>query len=277
MAPRDLHYFDPSEFGEDIEAQPPVLQSPQSRPTSVASSSFDEEAEDDLDLEADVEQRLEVASIYRAFMSMSVLFDVDTPAARMVHRSLKSFAKTELKRLIGLRAEPEASPIFPKGQFTEEEARVLKGWAAKLISRETGGSAAPGVVQVQTQPQTRTIPVSTVQVTKPPPQQKDVTRRQTKTKAAQQPPKPRPDGVISEKVVEGDDLVRTIRKRGRIIQEQVSKGGRLIVQNDRTPQVTSPLATPLPMGDQITAVSQQLAVANVLAMGATPTISAKED
>jgi hypothetical protein len=274
--------FDDSEFDtSDSSVDEPEYPAQEIRLSEDQSSD-----EEDVLLEQDVEQRLEVATLYRAFLNMEGLFDVDSPSARMVHRSFKNFARTELKRLMGLGAPPvPVAAVDPHLGFTEDEFKALKSLAARVLSPKTATSnAQPAVRTVTVQPSQHQkptalkaqAPAQPVRNAQPKPVQRTSPPNGIKTLPGKPLPLP-PDKIIEDtENKEGDRLV-TVRKRGRLIQQTISPKGRVLATNDITPQMRAPGSIPMPQGEAFTVATQQSAIATASAFGASPTINTIEE
>lgn len=89
-------------------------------------------ADEDEQLMAKAEKRLEIANYYKSLLQNS-LFDIPDEAAQRVESEVRAFVRSRLEVLLGMRAE---KPVVQQAaQFTKDEVMALKKLAEKLIGQ----------------------------------------------------------------------------------------------------------------------------------------------
>lgn len=269
-----MPFFD-EEFDSSTDEEPAVQV--EFAPPAALPPPQEDEAEDP-DVIRDVDQRLEVASLYRMFLRSESIFPDDSPAARMVHRRFRTFARSELEQLFNLASAPAAS----SGAFTDQEVQALKVFAANLIRINDGKKQGLPAAKLQlhiprVQPKTTkpvkvaapTVrPVSTpAQASKAPPRPQTTTQEVEILQTGVAPIKGSTTGIVT----------RVVRRKGRTYREYLGPDGKVTSRQDLTPQLTSKAAIPTPSLEQMTAVTQMKAAETVIAAGLTPTLENKDE
>lgn len=110
---------------------------------------LDEELENYMDL---VDQRLEVASFYRALLKNSLFGNNKQKASIIVEKEVRDFCRNRLAVLMGIKQESapvQATPInLP---FSQDQIDALIQVANQLLNRAKGPSVAPTVVPARIQ------------------------------------------------------------------------------------------------------------------------------
>lgn len=215
----------------------------------------DEEDEELEDLGEDVERRLEVAGLYKTLLQGG-LFQESTPSAKMVEKRIRSFVKAELKALIGL-GEPMRLAQAP--DFSPDEIEALRAIAAKVLGKGPLPPALrPRPIPAPVQVAPKTAPKPAPKPTSKKPQPKPTAKMTDKT------PKKTQDKVLAQAQTENGEVVREVRKGGRLIRQYYDSKGTLVKENDITPQVKPKGGHPFPSTPQaLAAVMEQQAIASV--------------
>lgn len=216
---------------------------------------------------SEVENRIELASMYKLLLSQS-MFTTVTPHTRIVEKEVRDFIKNRLAVLLGI--QPDSPVGTSSGAFSSEEVTALKAVASKLLKspsvlappkpkappprpqvakveiaqkpsparprvRPAAAPAQPQVRQAVSQkpesPQPRPRPVRPVQ-TQP--------QRPQPAQPAPRAEQPQPEGTLRGRKLPG--LRRKILKPTGEFNE---KGEEILA--DVTPQARSRNAKPLPM------------------------------
>lgn len=111
-----------------------------------------EEAVDETDGEptlSEVERRLEIATYFKAAMKGG-FFETNTEISLVVEKEIYNFCRSRLEVLLGI-SQPSVTEteVIAKSPFTEDEAKVLKAVAAKLLSKTAEVKAAPPPIEPQ--------------------------------------------------------------------------------------------------------------------------------
>lgn len=241
-----------------------------------------EEDEEEIDkkLMQDVDSRLEIAGLYRQFLSGS-LFDENSVAANVVQRRIRSFVKSELEELVGLGSKRPDSKrgSTPLDVFSENEVKALKALAAKVLKIDGKPSPeGPQLRKIQTQPAPEPPKLVKASVTPPaaavkpaPPQEKPKAPAK-KPSSFQARRQAQPDELIEEaEDPETGARYKIERKNGRIIKKFFDKNGRPMLRagdrkpivQDLTPQVRPTSAIPMPGQRGIEAAMENMANASV--------------
>lgn len=177
----------------------------------------------DPDVLEDVDLRLETADYYRAILS-NEFFEVNSKAATVVDREIRSFVKGRLEVLLGIR---DSAPV--SDQFTSEEVQALKLLAAKseaLALLAAKVEAKPGLVQpkkpqqIQStsripprpRPQAKKIPVPASAPTIKPPSKVEEVSRVAKRPVIKGNSAPGP--VVVDRTIEGGETQTFIGHNG---------------------------------------------------------------
>lgn len=106
---------------------------------------------------SEVEVRLRKAGLYRAVLDNS-LFDNTTELAAEVESEFRSFALARLKSLLGMqntdKPQETGNKMLP---FDENEVKVLKAWASKLLKRPATMAIEPAQSMVVAEPTIQTV------------------------------------------------------------------------------------------------------------------------
>jgi hypothetical protein len=114
--------FDTGE-GVQVEAIEAVYQDVGEEPTpEYIEDSFDSEI-------SEAERRFNKAALYKQWVSGRIFGDNDAPEVLEVEKEFKDFARSQLRKLIGIDQEP----AIVDSVFTPEEATVLKNLAAQVL------------------------------------------------------------------------------------------------------------------------------------------------
>jgi hypothetical protein len=95
---------------------------------------------------SDVEIRLEEANCFKALLNNSLFEEPMSPIAEKVEKRIRDFIRKELKVLLGLSTPPTPVKQVVSSQFSVEEEKILKGLAAKVLSREVQSGRQEPVV-----------------------------------------------------------------------------------------------------------------------------------
>lgn len=265
-------YWNDSEFAQVDESVDEVVQDL----TAETIEESDGEV-DDSKLEADVERRLEVATLYKLLLG-DTFFKVDSEAARIVTKRLRKFVREELNQLLGI-SRPQPVAQLP---FTDLQVEVLRRVADKVVQRD-GAPPVPAPV---------TAPVQPVQALKPPRVEKPVqglakreapapkpapAKTPTAKPATKHPPAapkrvrnaPAEDKPTLKEITHPDEPneKKVFRKEstenGRLVHEYINAQGQTISTKDATPQVRPPDAIPMPSQQMLGTIMEQQAVVSV--------------
>jgi hypothetical protein len=256
--------FDDSEFAEGANTAEEVVQSLEASPTPAIDPAEDPEL-------ADVDLRLETADYYRAILNHD-FFDVQSPAAQIVDREIRSFIRERLEVLLGLRTPR----VEAEAQFEEDEVTALKLLAATVLKKKPGLTGSESPVKkmatptpspkpvVRPKPQARKIPAPA-----PAPSTKPKLKPGPKPKA--QSPAPAPaaktearEGGVSQTYIshEGKEVTlvegETIEENGRKYIVAMNEKGTLY-RKDITGQVVAPGRLPPMTPQQFSMLSQRQA------------------
>jgi hypothetical protein len=118
---------------------------------------LDEETQE-LENMTEVEVRLEEANYFKALLQNPLFSDTDSPIAERVEKRVRGFIQSELRILLGLETR-KLIPIQAQSNFTQEEEKVLKALAGKVLSKEK--------VEQKSEPTVNTATLQPVQQVKP--------------------------------------------------------------------------------------------------------------
>lgn len=222
------------------------------------STEFDDQLED-------VEQRLEVATLYRLFLKDRI-FSESSVAADTVERRIRNFVKSELKVLLGLQIPADKPTQQQPPQFTEDEVSALRAVAAKISGKpallttpkpEAIKKAETTLKRVDIKP---TQPVLR--------QKKNEPEQKVKSQPTQPPQKKRTKTHTFEATnANGEAMKEFVNEHGRLIREYFNKEGVKVLEKDITPQSKAPGAIPMPTGPALEAATMQQAMGHAAHLG----------
>jgi len=224
------------------------------------------EEEIDTQLE-DVEMRLEIAGLYKLFITGDLFVGIaQTDAVRKVEGRFRQWARHELKLLLGM-----DQPKPQNAAFSNEEVELLKQFAGKLAQR--AGMPAPvvnpnqPVIAPRVEPPKPTFAPRTLPGAKPAP-----VVTPAKPVAAPKPvAKPTKTRKAAPRVVERREMergaIQTSVVDGKIKREYINDKGEIVETRDITPQARPPGAIPMPNQQQMAMVTEQMAQQSLNASG----------
>lgn len=242
---------DPSQFESAEEAAEDVVQRLEQDEREAA-------LDDQL---TEVEKRLEVASYYRLLLN-DHLFGTMTPAALEVEKEVRSFIRSRLEVLLGIKQETAPA----KDVFTEAEVAALKSVASKVLRKpelaepvKPAPAPAPSLRQVASP------------VAKPPPALKKAVKEEAPAVKKAEPVRAEPTK-RAEKTREAAP-VETGKQRKRY-KQIVAPDGRT-VEIDVTPPGSSPVSKPIPTPTvaQLTQVTNSQAHQQLAQMSTDPLVA----
>lgn len=146
------------------------------------------EEESDESVMDDVEKRLEIASFYQALLK-NPLFNGSRnkgSGATVVEKEVRSFCRTRLEILVGLKQEVKVAPVVAISQFTQEQAETLIAIANQLLAKNRTTPIPASMPTVASAPMVNAVAGPKTAVSKP-----AANKTQVKPKAANKtPPKP---------------------------------------------------------------------------------------
>jgi hypothetical protein len=207
----------------------------------VSSLGLDSNQQQEADFEeqmSEVEMRLEKAYYYRMLLQQNP-FDSDSPVAIEVWKDISKILRARLGELLGIVSLPLVSAVAP--QFTEEEAKILKAVASKLLKN----------VEDKSKPKPKKAPsLRKVSVT-------EVESNKVNVRPVAKP-EVKPPAVVA----------RGRSGKSKILKKVITDNGNEVVM-DVTPQTKPTGASPLPMPD--------IAMSNAHATAQGARIAASQD
>jgi hypothetical protein len=131
----DLEDFEEAEESEEYEQLDNVLED------------IEDEAQE-LENMSEVEIRLEEANYFKALLQNPLFSDTDSPIAARVEKRVRGFIQSELRTLLGL--EVPKAHVQVKSDFNENETKVLKALANKVLNKEKIEQKSEPTVNVAT-------------------------------------------------------------------------------------------------------------------------------
>jgi hypothetical protein len=248
----------------------------------VASMLDEPAGSDEESLEADVERRIEVVTLYKLLLSGSMFKGVDTPASRIVTARLRKFATDEVKKLLGMMQQQPK--VAETAVFDADEIQALKSLAAKVLRRAPPPAQLATVDTQPMQPQLATVSLPPApqlamrEVAQQPQKPKPVAQTQAKPqppqagrriRKAEAPPEKKVTEVTTADTPREHKIFRVDEtKNGRVSQSYVDYQNRPALPpgsaaRDATPQVRPPDAMPMPNPHQMGMIMEQQAVTTV--------------
>ncbi|CAB4127275.1 hypothetical protein UFOVP75_115 [uncultured Caudovirales phage] len=225
------------------------------------------EEEIDTQLE-DVEMRLEIAGLYKLFITGDLFVGIaQTDAVKKVEARFRQWARHELKVLLGMDTPKERA-----AGFSNEEVELLKQWAGKLAQRASGAPSTPApapINPVSIAPRVEAPKPSFAPRTLPGTAPKPVVAPPTKpvVKPIAKPAKTRKANRVIERREMERGAIQTSVVDGKLKREYINEKGEVIEARDISPQVRPPGAIPMPNAQQMAMVSQQMAQNSLDASG----------
>lgn len=181
-----------------------------------------DEQEQSLESMSEVEIRLEEANALKALLK-NPLFEESSDITDRVEKRVRNFIKTELKILLGLEVAKTA-PVQVKSAFSEEEEKVLKALAGRVLSKGQQVEAKP-------EPTVNRATVEKPAVIKPavaPAVQPSAPQKPVKTEAKKPGRPPKRNKIVEREV----NINGTIQKVKLDLTGQVKPEGHKTMSND---------------------------------------------
>ena len=160
----------------------------------------------DLDKEqetmSEVEVRLEEANYLKAILRNSLFADSDSVIAQRVEKRIRDFIKQELKILLGMDVRKETVEV--RNSFTEDEEKVLKALASKVLNKGKENSSSEPTVNITTvssQPSPKLVVTQTKVAV---PELKRTANNATKTEVKTKKTKKREQYIEKELEIQGE-------------------------------------------------------------------------
>lgn len=276
MSDKAFDRFASPEFGGDDDEDESVNPVNTAMDNVVSAFADDEDIDEEL---REAEKVLGKANYYKAIIRDGVLVEDGSPQVTEINAEVRLWARQQVARLLKLTsAEPVVQKVEPP--FSEKEIDVLKALVSKLLIQRGESPSEPQVKRIQNEapaPQVRKLRNNEAPAAQQPrPSKKPAPQAQAKQQSEQPAApkvsrpklvKPNADGVIDYDAIETGVVFRDQdRQLYKFVPHPDEDNRRVKIKV--TGQVRNPAAKPMPLGDQMSMISE-IQARETLAAGAT--------